>query len=851
LVDGILLLDSDPLIGTTLDDRYQILGFLGQGGMSLVYKARHVQLDRVVAVKLLKSQMLSHSANLKRFRREAQAASLLQHTNINAIYAFGVADDRPYLILEFLEGRSFSQLLAEESPLAPERAVSLFSQICDGLEHARAHGVVHRDLKPSNIVITRETEAEVVKIVDFGTAKLSGDVLIGNHQQLTQAGELFGTLQYMSPEQKKGAESDHRSDLYAVVYMLAESVRAEGALPVALGAIVSKGLAENPEDRFQSAAALKLELQKISAAGYSEIQAPADGQKSKSGGKIKYVTAGVMLLLISTLLLASNQSARRVIDLMAAKLIWHDPERIVKAADSLAQEEAVAGDHLAAVRTYNREVMPVLPRTTSETRAILLGRLGQEYVATGNVAAAYRCLKQINAICTKLPAIEGDVLRSRVQLDVALASCGTLDVARLQELMGICNAHKEWALGLEIGKTLLAAKPGPNAACRLTILGNACEASANLRDMSAFADYVNRSIELIDREHLENSKEAPRMWLLKGNLLREHGHLKRSQKFLQLALAHMQPNHPDLGYAWLSMGISCHESGQLTRATMYLEKAVQSLQTHKSPSPETLQLAMAQAQLGAIYKTQDLVQKSEAAFLAAIQLLGVTAYTSEDWLDIPEKLMGLYKNNGRWRDALRLGKAIITSRQASAMMHLRGTDTTAYQVSLLYLMDNNYGAAERYARIALEHARTKQMAIMAKSLVSFVYLKSDDIDRAGKLSHQAYEEMRAGKYAVPEMVMVYDNESQLLVLQGRTAEALQVVDRAFGTYGKKLVGSDGGVNLALRRLDIYSSTGQDEKFRQYARILEADLHGKPGEDEPRLRELQRRFHERHTVGARP
>jgi tetratricopeptide (TPR) repeat protein len=299
-----------------------------------------------------------------------------------------------------------------------------------------------------------------------------------------------------------------------------------------------------------------------------------------------------------------------------------------------------------------------------------------------------------------------------------------------------------------------------------------------------------------------------------------------------------------LAQTWLAMGMTCYESSQLAPAAMYLEKAVQYFHGHK-PLSEPFSLALAQMQLGKIYRTQDRPEKSEAALLEAVKLLGDTAYTSEAWLEIPEKLMSLYTETGRRQDELRFGKAVIKARQASAMMHLRGTDITAYQVGLMYRLEKNPGQAERYARIALEHARNTEMVILAKALLTQIYLDNNDRQRATRLSHQAYEEMRAGKFAAREMPVVYDNESLVLMLEGRPAAALRVIDEAFATYGKKLMASPFGYNLAVRRLCIYLETGEDEKFRQAERSLLSD-----GRRDPRLQTLLSRFHQKADSRAR-
>ena len=184
----------------------------------MVYKARQVQLDRTVAVKML--EVVENAEALARFEREAAALNLLKHRNIVLFYGYGIWHQAPYMVMEYLEGVSLQQVLCHNVPLGVDRSISIVQQICDGLACAHANGVVHRDLKPSNVLLPRDAEGqELVKLIDFGLAKLMPEH--GRRvQKLTEAGFAIGSVLYMSPEQCTGRAVDSRSDIYAVGALL-------------------------------------------------------------------------------------------------------------------------------------------------------------------------------------------------------------------------------------------------------------------------------------------------------------------------------------------------------------------------------------------------------------------------------------------------------------------------------------------------------------------------------------------------------------------------------------------------------------------------------------------------------
>jgi eukaryotic-like serine/threonine-protein kinase len=212
------------LVGTVLAGRYRIERLLGSGGMGSVYRAEHVLMRKACAVKVLHREMTQVKEVVARFEREAVAAARIEHPNVATATDFGQLENGSfYLVLEFIEGRSLSQLIAEAGALNEERALLIARQISDALAAAHAAGIVHRDLKPDNVMlVSKEGASDFVKVLDFGIAKLKIEEPGPNEQALTRLNTVMGTPEYMSPEQARGEPVDHRADLYTVGVILYE-----------------------------------------------------------------------------------------------------------------------------------------------------------------------------------------------------------------------------------------------------------------------------------------------------------------------------------------------------------------------------------------------------------------------------------------------------------------------------------------------------------------------------------------------------------------------------------------------------------------------------------------------------
>jgi TPR repeat protein/tRNA A-37 threonylcarbamoyl transferase component Bud32 len=209
--------------GSLLAEKYLIESVLGKGGMAVVFKAKQMLMDRVVAIKMMLPEVAKDESTVQRFQREAMNASKLRHPNVITIYDFGVSPEgMPFMVMDYLQGDSLENLIEREGAIRPERAVEMLLQVCDALAAAHQEQIIHRDIKPSNIMVEVVRGKEHVKLVDFGIAKAIGDQDAKQQQKLTKTGEVFGSLVYMSPEQCMGKPLDSRSDIYAFGCVLYE-----------------------------------------------------------------------------------------------------------------------------------------------------------------------------------------------------------------------------------------------------------------------------------------------------------------------------------------------------------------------------------------------------------------------------------------------------------------------------------------------------------------------------------------------------------------------------------------------------------------------------------------------------
>jgi predicted Ser/Thr protein kinase len=241
------LVNPDPLIGHVIDNKYELVAKLGEGGMSVVYRARRVHIGDDVAVKILTGKFVTDDAALTRFRREARAAAMLRHPNVITIHDFGETDDQhapAFIVMEFVKGTPLGELLRTEHHFSVGRAVRLMRAVCAGVGAAHRQGVVHRDLKPENVLVVApddDFESESVRVVDFGLAKLLADAGVAS------SGAVVGTPYYMSPEQCLGEPLDARSDVYSLGVMFYEMLSGKRPfMSETVSGVINRHLTEPP-----------------------------------------------------------------------------------------------------------------------------------------------------------------------------------------------------------------------------------------------------------------------------------------------------------------------------------------------------------------------------------------------------------------------------------------------------------------------------------------------------------------------------------------------------------------------------------------------------------------------------
>jgi len=301
---------ADPMIGRVIADRYLILARLGEGGMGRVYAAEHVKMNRQCAIKVMNPSLMNDAESTTRFAREASNAARILHPNVAAVFDFGESEKTVYLVMEYVDGESLSELMAREGALAPRRAIDIARQIADGLSAAHELGLIHRDLKPDNVLITRKRDGrEIAKVVDFGIAKAVSD---SREDALTRSGLVIGTPEFMSPEQLLGDPVDARTDIYAlgcILYQMLSGTKPFDAetreqmirrrlheapphvretvpsVPKRVDTLIAHMLARSTSERLASAAEVSSSLDPALVMSGWELDSPSSVQMSIRSGR--------------------------------------------------------------------------------------------------------------------------------------------------------------------------------------------------------------------------------------------------------------------------------------------------------------------------------------------------------------------------------------------------------------------------------------------------------------------------------------------------------------------------------------------------------------------------------------
>lgn len=445
-------------VGSVINDRYEILAYVGQGGMGIVYKARDRRSDKLVALKLLFADRVPDAKSVARFQQEADAASSLHHPCLTRVYDSGIAESgQPYLVLEFVEGNTLAEKLAQEGQLSIDETIRIFIDVCEGLEHAHGHQIVHRDLKPSNIMLSIHGDRESVKVLDFGLAKMQRPA-DEQSLEITRTGQLVGSPFYMSPEQARGSEVDHRSDLYSLGCSMYEALTggpphigtspmstlmkresdapltlAQGSLgksfPEAVEHVIARLLNRVPEERFQSAREVKEELLRLqkgepirSPRPTAAIQSPGASHSPSRSNVPMIICASFIFVLVAAGLFVTNSisslkqkqaSVNASVDEDRFGLLPMGLPNEVPALPATAmpevlvcREQRMKGDYQAAastlmnaIRRYTKELGP-----NSAATASLYTELGETYIGWGQMEKAYDALTKAYEIVLVAPS---------------------------------------------------------------------------------------------------------------------------------------------------------------------------------------------------------------------------------------------------------------------------------------------------------------------------------------------------------------------------------------------------------------------------------------------------------------
>ena len=329
----------DPFIGRTLlNGQFQVLQKIGSGGMGSVYKASQPAMNRMVAIKILHPKLAVRKDLTSRFRREARAMSQLTHPNTAKVFMYGELEESGslYIVMEYLEGKNLNQVLRRGGAMPPERAIPILVQVCGALLEAHEMGIVHRDLKPENIFLCNQGGlTDYPKVLDFGLAKVTERQMQPGSIILTQEGMVFGTPEFMSPEQAQGKTLDARSDIYSLAVILYEALtgklpfraktpmeyiqlhanaepiplnqRVEGKrFPRGLEQVMNRAIQKDPADRYQTAGEFAKALEPFAKPSAAPKERRTSG---KPAGKASAATArapgvGVLLAVAAGCLVA-------------------------------------------------------------------------------------------------------------------------------------------------------------------------------------------------------------------------------------------------------------------------------------------------------------------------------------------------------------------------------------------------------------------------------------------------------------------------------------------------------------------------------------------------------------------
>lgn len=799
------LVNNDPLIGMLLDDRYKVVQFIGQGGMSLVYKAEHEQMERSVAIKLLKSEYTGEAANIQRFRREAQAASSLQHPNINSVYAVGVTSQgQPYLVLEFLDGKSLAMLLQQEKPLELKRAVRLFMQVLDGLEQAHARGVVHRDLKPSNIMITQDLDgAEIVKIVDFGTAKLM-PVAQSAQQQLTQAGEVLGTLLYMAPEQKRGQQIDARADIYSVGYMLHEATEVEGRMRPELESIVQKALAEEPAQRYQSATEMRAALERVVAetpvaltaattANTPPALVAAARRPHKKPIMLGLIAVLVALLFASSLIVISRPTWHQELSYRWLKITNADPERLIASADAWAQAVLDRNENYAdALAIYHNYAEPLFPRVSLLARGRALYGIGRTYCLMNDLDSARKVDRELEPVIAALKSEGKTTERNtlflcRCKLETLADTTGPISNTKLMNLKDVAHKlekHDMFEEAENVYKLAIdfASKSSTYDPAQAELLSNYIELCDRLGQKDKTLA-INEQLYALIEKHGGANCESALVLVRHGELLMANGDMREADVAFHQAQELMGDKHPALPRLWVDLGSLCKKRARIPIALTYL---LQAAKAHDSTPLAKNDFARCFTDIGWCYRRSGTESQAFPYFERVYKDLGDEALVMPECEGLADGLARCYFGAGRPDEGFKVAQTALQMAQERGIINQIQYYHAAIKIGDEYLQRNHPEKALKAALLGLSIAESNNDKAIANDMAAHCYDQMDNLREAEKY-HRESASLSVNSSMNFELQMKMQAELAMnLFKQHHREEARKIASEVLGRIGSNI-----------------------------------------------------------------